>query len=658
MSVFDQSNQSVETQLNAARDINLIIEVGSKQSILPSNIPSPKGFIGREDDLNALRKAKTRRKTSFVLHGPGGVGKTDLALKFIEENQTDDRKAYQINMLGLSKNLTSWQSAMLEVIRNFRPDVPADLSEQDIENLYNRLLNEHKPILFFDNAKDREQVEPLNNASAFVVITSRTKFNVTEGFSFEVEQMTPNDARKLLFYIESEERFEGEADNIAKLAGYLPMALLPLASLLTDDVTLKAKKLVERYSDRKELLLLADPNRKNLSVMASFDLSYETLSNELKECWRKLSVFPADFDLEAMRTVWQMEDGTKERSELVGKHLLEYELKSERSRLHDIARDYTKVRISVEERAESEYLYCFHYGKILEPLQSATLENLEIFDIERTNIEYGFNWLSERAENDSFFAFLVKLYTFYPIKILYIRLNFRELITWLETGLTASRKDNEKALEFSHLINIASVYASSGEPQKAIDCLEQVLPVIKDIGAPSVESKILGKLGDAYNELKEYQKAIEYLEQALIIASEIGDRDLEGLHLCNLGCTYIDIWDCEKAIDYLNQSLKIAREFGNRQSEGYRLGNLGNAYLKLGDYRKAIDYYEQSRIALMPFRSHYSDGLYLANLGAAYAGLGENEIAKQFYLEAIKILESIGSPSANLYRRNLAKLEN
>jgi len=49
-------------------------------------------FTGRDDYLEILRIAFTaesnepRRRKSFLLYGMGGVGKTQICLKFIEEN--------------------------------------------------------------------------------------------------------------------------------------------------------------------------------------------------------------------------------------------------------------------------------------------------------------------------------------------------------------------------------------------------------------------------------------------------------------------------------------------------------------------------------------------------------------------------------------------
>ena len=87
--------------------------------------------------------------------------------------------------------------------------------------------------------------------------------------------MPPEDARKLLFEIADEQRFDGRADELAYLAGYLPMALKPLAAILAEDELETAADLIERYRDKKQLLNERVPDYDDLTIEASFELSYE-----------------------------------------------------------------------------------------------------------------------------------------------------------------------------------------------------------------------------------------------------------------------------------------------------------------------------------------------------------------------------------------------
>ncbi len=655
----DTNAENLGAQVNDPKGPVNITNVfkGEKPRSLPSNIPAAKGFIGREDDLSSLHKAKQEGKTSFVLHGTGGVGKTELALKFIEELKGEFQGHIRVDMQGLANALTP-DDAMLEVIRAFRPDVPS-LPPEQIESAYVSLLNEHKTLLFFDNARDRDQVEPLNQKMAFVIITSRTTFNVTGGFSKEVRQMSPQDARDLLYSIADEARFDGKADELAFITGYLPMALSPLASILVEDIMEDAASLIQRYSDRKERLRLADPNRENLSVEASFDLSYERLGDELKERCRKLAVFPADFDLQVLKTLWEDENAKESLSDLVESNLVIFDEKSKRSRLHDLARDYTREKLSDEEFFQAERLHAAYYGQLMATFEDVSLENLAIFDIERINIEIGFTWAKKKIQISIDFAHICYNYTGYvhANSILGLRHHSREYIKWMEAGLSASRKISKREGEGNHLGNLGTAYYNLGKYEKAIEFQKKALTILREIGDRRGESYDLGNLGNAYASLGNQKRAIKYYEQALAIAKGIGDRYGEAGQLGNLGNAYAKLGEYRKAIEYHEKTLAIVQEIGGRKFEGQTFGNLGNSYQNLGDYQKAIKYQDQGLAIAREMGDLQSEGYRLANLGNAFYGLGEKDKAIDLWKDSVRILEEIESPIAETYRQLLANFD-
>jgi tetratricopeptide (TPR) repeat protein len=678
----------------------------SDKPSLPSNIPSPKGFIGREIELAALRQAKTGSKTSFVLHGIGGVGKTDLALKFIEEIKADYSAHIHVDMRGLSDKPPTANYAKLEVIRMFKPDVPANLEDKDINNLYISLLNHHKTILFFDNTKDREQVEPLNNTSALVVITSRDTFNVTGGFNTKIDKMSLADARELLYSVADEERFDGQADALAYLAGYLPMALLPLASILADDITLKAVDLVDKYEKRKaERLQLADPNRENLTVMASFDLSYERLSEELQTCWRKLAVFPADFDLEAMQAVWQIEDGKQFRSELIKKHLLEFDEDTERSHLHDLTRDYTREKLIEKERSQTLFFHCVYFGNLLVSFHNISLDKLNKFDEEWLNIKQGFYWLTDKVEVNTIFADLCNNYTSVASDILFLRLHPKDFIYWNEIGLKAaqrfvntkrvciclgnigscfqrlsqynraidihrqtfiiSKEENDLRGIVTSLGNMALAYDSLGDLKTSLKLHEDIIPILEKIDDCSIKVAYLVNIGRTYDKLgidrnpRYFDDAENYFNQGLIIANENNLKQQESTILVNLGTI------CSQRKDYLGskvyylKSLKICEDFNDLEGKAAALGNLGITNVALGEYGDAIENYRNAIEFSEMSGNLDGQGLWTANLGIALINKSAESRNEGINLikKGLRILELVGSSDAKFFQENLVKFE-
>jgi tetratricopeptide (TPR) repeat protein len=626
---------------------------GDKQvKPLPSSILSAKGFVGREDELKKLRESYGRGARAIVLHGMGGVGKTELARRFVEDIKADYQAFVEVDMQGLTNPLTP-KDAMLSVIRAFDPEVNANLSGADVEGLYVSLLNQHKTVVFLDNAKDRNQVEQLSvSKNSLLIVTSRENFTLTGGKDNTIGAMPLKDAKDLLFSVADEARFEGKEEELAHLAGYLPIALLPLASILAEDVTEDVSGLIQKY----RILQLRDPNRENLSVEASFDLSYERLSDELKKRWRELAVSPSDFVAEAAKAVWQGENARESLAVLVKSNLISFDPEKKRYRMHDLARDYTRGKLNVEELYQAEKFHAAYYGDLLAKFDAVSLENLAIFDLERTNIKRGFEWVQDKVEVSDEVIHICYEYTGYTLanEILLLRLHRREYIKWIEAGLTASRKMGDRQAESNHLSNLGYAYDDLGEYKKAIEYYEQSLAISREIGDPRDESSGLGNLGVVYRNLGEYETAIQYDEEALKMARETGDRQLEGMWLGNLGNAHASLGDYKKAMEYSEQALVIARETGDRQREGMWLGNLGSSSSNLGEHKKAIEYNEAALAIAREIGDRQREGMWIGNLGSAYADLEETEKAIGLWKEAVQILEEVESPNAEFFRRNLA----
>ena len=100
--------------------------------------------------------------------------------------------------------------------------------------------------------------------------------------------------------------------------------------------------------------------------------------------------------------------------------------------------------MSAEELFQTQFIHCHYFGWLLSSLNKVTLPNLDKFDLERTNIERGFAWLSDKVELHNAFADLCAFYVGYSTYLLALRLHFREYIKWLETGLKASISLNKK----------------------------------------------------------------------------------------------------------------------------------------------------------------------------------------------------------------------
>ena len=106
------------------------------------------------------------------------------------------------------------------------------------------------------------------------------------------------------------------------------------------------------------------------------------------------------------------------------------------------------------------------------------------------------------------------------------------------------------------------------------------------------EASTLNNMGRVYNDLGQHDKAIEVLNQALPMWRQTNNRAGEASTLDNLGRCYSDMGRSQEALDNLNQALPLWRAVGEMGGEAQTLNNLGRTYTNLGEKEKALESYQ------------------------------------------------------------------
>ena len=626
-------------------------------------LPSPPAdFTGREAELRDLHSALEKSGVHISgLQGQGGVGKTALALKL-------SRRARP--QLPRRPNLSRPQRRQRETPDRSRSPVPrpprlpsrseAPRKEDDLCALFRSVLHGKRVLLLMDNAKDAAQVHRLiPPEGCTLLVTSRTHFKLPGLYQKDLNTFPPADAKKLL--LEIAPRIQGEADAIAKLCGYLALALRLAATAIAEHIDLSPAGYRQNLANEKQRLKLLAPTTEggDPSVNASIMLSYNLLDNETKKRWRMLSVFPDTFDALAAVAVWEIEtdsvadEAKATLSRLLQYSMLEWEEPTNRYRLHDLMRDFASQRLESNESDASATRHAQHYLAVLSKSDDlfqkggdSIMLGLALYDLEVGNIQAGQTWAAAHAPEDGEAAQLCSGYPGWGTYVLSLRQHPREGIRWREAALTAARQLKDRAAEGRHLGNLGLAYADLGEYRRAIEYQEQRLAIARESGDRKGEGNALGNLGSAYYSLGDYRRAIEYYEQQLEITREIGDRRGEGNALGGLGIAYDSLGEYRRAIEYYEQQLEITREIGDRRGEGNALGGLGNAYDSLGEHRRAIEYYGQQLEITREIGDRQGEGIALWNTSLTLDKLGERKQAIELAEAALKIREQIEDPNA------------
>ncbi|WKZ48683.1 MAG: tetratricopeptide repeat protein [Anaerolineales bacterium] len=664
----DRRTEAMQEDINWIR--NKLSELTGEKSfetkLFLHQLPQPPAdFTGRDELIEQL-VADFQKGGGATIHssklggltGMGGIGKTALGLVVahkIAENYPDAQ--IFLDLKGTTTPLSALEIAR-HVILSFEPT--ADLRALDENNFhatYQSVLHGKKALLFFDNTRSAEQIAPLRPPeTCAMLVTSRWTFSAPGLQPRRVDVMSEADAMK--FILELCPRVGDNAASLAKACAYLPLALRIAGSFLQVNGDWSADKYLAQLTDRKKRLETLKQSKENAELttepdlLATFELSYNSLKAEEQKRWRMLGVFPASFDATATSVMWDLdEDATQNSLSLFRRYsLIEFDENTSRYGLHDLLADYALEQMNEEEEQEARLKHATHYKEVMDMTHELyekgnenILQGLNLFDREWEHIRHAQAWVAENIETSDILTELVMLYPNASVYCLDLRLPPRQKIQWLNLALDGAYKLNRKDAVGVHLGNLGIAYAVLGDARKAIEFYEQQLVIVREIGNRRGEGNALNNLGLAYAALGDARKAIEFYEQQLVIVREIGNRRGEGNALNNLGLAYAALGDARKAIEFYEQRMVIAREIGDRRGEGNALNNLGLAYAALGDARKAIEFYEQALLIAREIGDRRGEGNALNNLGLAYAALGDARKAIEFYEQQLVIVREIGN---------------
>ncbi len=197
--------------------------------------------------------------------------------------------------------------------------------------------------------------------------------------------------------------------------------------------------------------------------------------------------------------------------------------------------------------------------------------------------------------------------------------------------------------EASTLSNIGRVYNNLGDRQKALDYLNQALPLWQQSGNSAGQAGTLDSIGRAYSDMGDGNQAIDTFNRALTLWRADGNQDGEALTLNDMGPAYASLGQKQKAFEAYNQALAIWREIGSRQGEASTLNNIGRLYRDLGQHQTALDYLNQALPIWREVGNRNGEALALSDIGRAYADLGQPAKALEFAAQALPIFRETGS---------------
>ncbi len=330
----------------------------SKGHTLRPRLQAPVGgFVGRSNETNTLEQML--RKASIpdgvapicVISGMAGVGKTELAQQVasrLRDHFPGGQALISLQSLRETATLTSIQ-VLQKALRALAPDEPVSDDQAVLSAKYRQHLSDERLLIVVDDALDAKQIRPLlPPAGSALLITTRHRFPLEGSFPLELKQLSGAEAIELL-QRDCQRITITQASEIARLCGYLPLALRVSSGLLSANDHLPIEHYLVQFRDeRQRLSKLSVSDDEQLDVEASFNLSFALLSEDAQHILAQFSVFEGVFAISAACAVANMLEADIEHciSILRTRNMLDYDATHAHYQLHELIRVFASPKIS------------------------------------------------------------------------------------------------------------------------------------------------------------------------------------------------------------------------------------------------------------------------------------------------------------------------
>lgn len=620
----------------------------STRTVLATPPPPPPHFTNREHELDALTSRLIGGETMAVtaLQGMGGVGKTALAQKVASHLAPRFPGGVLWTSLGPVPNLFG-------VIDRWASYTGGDLSAyREVEvraDALRLLLTPYGQILaILDDVWEFESADllihyALPGGTAIIVTTRDAELAKRLRCRVDpVDVLSEPDALKLLSILLGPlDAYSREARDVAKIVGYLPLALELVAGVCDGPGDLG--EIGHRINDVSPLglLTLGESRRREESIEACMELSYNSLSEEMKQRFRALGAFGVGpFDSYAISAVWDEEKGNNKTSVsnhvmsalrfLVRRALLKRE-EDGRYTQHMLLRAYA-LRL-LEQSTEASIIKMRHAKYHLALTKMGDWREIEAaFE----QIRHGWDAIKD-VNVESMLDYLWALDEF-----MCLRGRWVELINWITHALDRVQQAEDRVSEGAVLHRLGRVYWMKGDWSTALDYLERSLPLLQQAGNRGGEGDALNYIGVVFRSKGLWIQALAYFEDSLLVRREVGDQVGEAFTLHNIGLTYQKQGYWSKSIEYLKQSFIIFEIIGDKSGQALVLNNLGRAHSMIGQYDLAQDYYQQSLAAAQSVGDRIGESRPLNNLAIIHLVFGQIGQGLESCYHGLSIAKDVG----------------
>ena len=643
-----------------------------------TNLPVPlTSFVGREKEVEEVVKLVGRHRL-VTLTGPGGVGKTRLAIQSSNKLLSKFKDGvFWVELAPLTDEALVAQAIAKALGMRELPNQPLN------ETLSNFLLSKQL-LLVLDNCEHliagcAYLVDTLLSAcpNLKILATSREGLGLTGDEVWSVPTLSlPNSQRiflgDLLMQYEGIRLFveracaarsdftltERNASSVTQVCQRLDGVPLAIELAAARVRIMSVGEIAKRLDDRFNLLTAGKRTAlpRHQTLRAAIDWSYDLLPEPERIFFNRLAVFSSGFTLEAAEEVGAGGDVSKSQvidllGQLIYKSLVRVEVFSAenesetRYEMLETIREYAREKLVGGGESERLHVrHAFFFKKLAElaapelrgPNQQMWFERL---DKENDNFRSALAWSVENNVelglqlSGSLFWFWHTYCYWSEGRDWYARL----------LKFTAGLKPLAKTTKAQALSEAGWLALTDMDTNQAKILSEEGLGLYREVRDNGGIAMALNTLGWVEYYLSHYSQARSFAEESLAIFRELGNKVRISDALNLLGNIARAQGKYELAIDFYKESLNFAREVGDKPTIAYSLSIWGYLAWHQGDLEQANILSQESLQLAQEVRLDWSAAETLNTLGDIALAQREFEKAELFYDKCEAIWDRLGN---------------
>jgi predicted ATPase/DNA-binding CsgD family transcriptional regulator len=630
-------------------------------------------LLGRAQEIDTLRHLLHQHRVRLItLTGPGGVGKTRLALEVATGLRDDFAEVFFVPLASL-RDPTLVLSAIAQAL-----GLQAVQNSTLVEQL-EAFSHEHPRLLVLDNFEHLLPAAPLLSEllaacpSWQMLVTSRAVLHVSGEQQFPVLPL-PVPAPDALPLLETLAQTPAVALCLQRMQSIRPdfhltkanardvVAIcthldgLPLAIELAAARinVLSPHSLLARMQLRLPVLTGGNQDLalRQQTLRATLEWSHDLLTPEEQHVFRRLAVFVGGSTLEAIEAVCNPDgDSAPAILDLVGSLLDNSLLYSEASgplepRFLMLATIQEYAEECLRTSGEQEGILAAHAAYYLalaergEPaLHGPQQESwLQQFETEHPNLRQALHWFVAQQAAEDALRLSNALAWFW-----YLRGYLSEGCEWLERALALPGALGYPRQRAKALYSLGGFARFLGDFPLARSHLEESLALWRELGDRPGCAYTLSRLGKVVQHQGDLALASALLQECVTLFREEKDQWGLALALHGLGELVCAEGDLPRAHSWLQESLQLWRVVGDQWGVALALNALGDVLRSRGDSEQAVVFYRESLALFRHLDNKWRIATVLHHLGQVARVQGNEEEMRARLDESFILFQELGN---------------